>query len=206
MSEFDRWEISDQTIAVDLVPEPGQPPVERWSGTLLGQADPAAIPFDKMETLVAAMRPDDAPPPPHFIDFRRGYTEWGASAAAHQIVLTLAEWATAGVVGNLIYESLKRGVLALVLRARDAARNRGEVVPTPPLSHDEALERARWYCANKWSIGHEAMDQLALVGEVSDTSVASWIFHFKYAGRLYEVEVVDEDGLVLVARTGWKHH
>lgn len=48
---------------------------EQW------EVDLTRIPFERMNSLRAALAPADAPPLEHIINFRRGYFEWGASAA-----------------------------------------------------------------------------------------------------------------------------
>lgn len=64
------------------------------------------------------------------------------------------------------------------------------------------MEQARWHLAEVFELGYEAGEQLELVGE-EILADRSRVFRFTLGDRRFEVELVDEDGLVRAARLGW---
>lgn len=145
----------------------------------IGRAEPTAA-------VLSAL--DSASPSDFLLDEEHHYTEWGASGATHSLILTLGEMAAEGVVGELVWEALRR----LGRRASDAAAAPG---PNRPLERDEAIERARWHVAAAFKSAEQEPDALQLVGETMYED-GSWVVELQEDEVNYEVRLEEREGLV----------
>lgn len=192
------WPLDQYAIELRFVEDPqGKNVREVWHAHLLEGPRSGEIPFEVIGQLVAALRVEGGPPVPHVVTHRQTYFSWGADAAAAKVIFEIAAEALPGVAGAAVYEGLKHVVRRLI----SEARSRSEEEPEP-LSREQAMEQARWYLAEVFELGYEAGEQLKLAGEeiVGD---GSWVFRFTLDHRRFEVELVDEYGLVRAARLGW---
>lgn len=202
LDDLAQWEIEGgERIEVHFIESADQTVgFEQWEASLPDDVDLTTIPFERMNSLRAALAPTDAPPPEHIINFQRGYFEWGASASGQTIVLFVSGAAVAGVVGNLAYDTLK----ATVRRMVTESVGRSEWKPEP-LTADEALERAKWFVAARFDIDYEDVDRLELQGEEHNVLGSAWTFVFRLDGVTYEAELVDDSGLFALARLARSH-
>jgi hypothetical protein len=189
------WEIDSREIIVKLVEDLSAPPVEVWTAVLQKPTSGGSLPLDVMAELKIALE-SGGYPPPYLLDTRRGYTEWGASGVAEQVLLVVG-WGLAGIVGNATYDVLRSTVARLARNARDAD-NYGE---RRLLDQAEAEERGRWALRSAFDLAQDDVDRLQLVG--AEQRPASWVVRYQLDERRYEVELLEEDGLVTLARVGW---
>jgi hypothetical protein len=195
------WPLDQYAIELRFVEDPrGEHVREVWHARLLEGPYSGAIPFDEIGQLVAALRVEGGPPVPHVVTHRQTYFSWGADAAAAKVIFEIASEALPGVAGAAVYEGLKH----LVFRLVSQARSRSDEVPEQ-LSRGEAMEQARWYLAEVFELDYEAAERLELVGE-KIVAESSRVFHFTLDDRRFEVELVDECGLIRAARLGWTYN
>lgn len=192
------WPLDQYAIELRFVEDPrGENVREVWHAHLLEGPGSGEIPFDVIGQLVAALRVEGGPPVPHVVTHRQTYFSWGADAAAARVIFEIAAEALPGVAGAAVYEGVKHVVRRLVSEARSRSDEVRE-----PLSRDEAMEQARWHLAEVFELGYEAAEQLELVGE-EILADGLRLFCFTLDDRRFEVELVDEYGLVRAARLGW---
>ncbi len=193
------WEFDQCGIEIRLVEDQtGNNVREVWRVDLLDEAPYSTeTPFDTIGQLVAALRVEGGAPPPHVASVRQTYFSWGADSAAAQIVLEIAADALTGVMAAATYDALKHAVRRLVSQGQGRAEESRE-----PLSRDESIERARWHLAAAFDLDHETTGQLELAGE-EIRGDGSRLLRFVLCDRRFEVELLDEYGLVRVGRLGW---
>lgn len=188
------WGLNSFRITVRLVPDQTAAPVEVWMAELWGLETGRELPLEIMAELSLAVSAGEAPPP-HILSTRRSYVEWGASAVGEDVVLEVARWALEGVVGSIVYDALRRSIVRLV----KAARARHPELRVEPLTAEEAIERGRWTIVHNFGLNGDQLEELVVVGgeELRD---GSRVVRYEYGDRRYEVELVERDGLVTIAR------
>jgi hypothetical protein len=189
------WEIDSRQITVRLVEDLLASPVEVWTAVLQKPISGGSLPLDVMAELKIALE-SGGYPPPYLLDTRRGYTEWGASGVAEQVLLVVG-WGLGGIVGNATYDVLRSTVARLARNARDDGTYGGRRSP----GQAEAEERGRWAPRSAFDLAQDDTDRLRLVG--AEHRPASWLVRYRLDERRYEVELLEEDGLVTLARVGW---
>jgi hypothetical protein len=207
---FSDWELNSAGIEVRLI-EDAMASVthEVWFADLPGELEATdRLDFDTAGQLVESIRSQDEQrfAPPFMLDFRWGYTSWGADGAAQTLVLQVAAAALGigahAVVGNAVYDTLKATVLRLARRWQDRADWEPE-----PLTSEEAASRARWHVIRHFDLetDPETFDRpsLAVVGQEERVD-GSRVVRLKDGDRRYEVELLDEAGLVVIGRIGWQ--
>jgi hypothetical protein len=200
------WELDNHSIEVRLVEDPtGKVVQEVWSAELLQVEQTDNFDYETIGRLTEALVPNEQREVPYVVGQRRTYMSWGADASAQQILLEASAWGVgtgvAAVFGNAVYDALKAAVLKLATEAR----SRAEWDPEP-LGEEEAVQRARWHLIRHFELDtdEETGDRqsLALAGE-EERSDGSRVVRFRDGDRRYEVEFVDEAGLVAIGRIGW---
>jgi hypothetical protein len=135
----------------------------------------------------------------------RNRTSWGADGGeVVRIVLFVASSAASGVIGNAMYDLLRR----LGQRERLSSPNRRV---RRPMSRKEAVERARWTLRFHYAVDADAVDrfprqedELEVIGEEQDRTTGSWVVHFRdMLGARYSVEFLLDDDLPSVRRILW---
>lgn len=194
------WEVDDLSITVEVVDHPGsgEPPQEVWEATVISVQQSDGIDYETMGALIAALTMGDGSSANHTVDYRRGFTEWGASGAGQSIILKVSDMILAGVTGAVAYDALRAAVRRLV----DAGRSRSDWAPEP-LTVEEAVARAEAHLGWKYGL-HD--DDYQFTGELvgqEERSDGSQVVRFRHGDRRYEVEFVEERGLVAIARTRW---
>lgn len=175
---------------------------EIWSVDLIDIEPSERFDFDTLGHLADSLMGDQGTVP-FVATEKRVYHVWGADAATQQFILEVAGWAmnhaAAGVLGATVYEVLKTAVHRLA----DEARIRADWVPNP-LTLQEAVERGRWHLINRFKLdeGPDRDGGLTLIGE-EERSDGSRVVRFLREGVRYEVDFVDEAGLVTIGRVGW---
>jgi hypothetical protein len=190
---FGQWTIEGRHIVVQLVPDHSDPPVEVWTAVLQRPVSGSELPLDVMAELKLALESDGAPPP-YILDSRRSYTEWGASGVSEVVTLVVA-WSLSGVIGNATYDALRSAVVRLTERSRD------ERSITNPLDQGEAVERGRWAVRGAFEMTEDEADELVPVA--TERRGEGWVVRYRRAEHRYEAELLEEDGLVVIARVGW---
>jgi hypothetical protein len=205
---FETWELDSYTLQIRLIDGMMEvPPVEVWT---IDELDPPG-PSDRFDFQTIGQIADSLlpiaglPPAPFTVRQSRSYVSWGASAAGQEIIFEIACWAlgvgAAGVVGNAMYDALKSTVIAIVAAAR-----RREDWQREPMSREEAAQRARWHLIQRFDLKthEETHDRptLVLVGE-EERNDGSRLVRFRDGDKRYEVEFLDEYGLVRIGRIGW---
>jgi hypothetical protein len=192
--------LDNSQIEIRFVEDPaGKNVREVWLADLLDGPPATELPLDVMGELVAALRVGDEPPPPHVVSHRQTYFSWGADGVAAQLILEVAaDYILPGLATSAAYEALKHVVRRLVSQAQSRSDQAHE-----RLSREEAIERARWHLAEAFELGYDAAERLEVVGETVVGGGASWVVRFALEGRRFEVELLDECGLVRVGRLGW---
>lgn len=205
---FETWELDSYTLEIRLIDGMIEaPPLEAWTIDELGPAEPSdRFDFQMIGQIADSLLPiAGLPPAPFIVRQSRSYVSWGASAAGQEIIFEIASWAlgvgAAGVVGNAMYDALKSTVLSIVASARD----RADWQPAP-MSREEAVQRARWHLIHRFdlAVDEDTHDRpsLELVGE-EERGDGSRLVRFRDGDRRYEVELLDEFGLVRIGRLGW---
>jgi hypothetical protein len=192
-------EIDGRQIEVRLLPELGASPVEVWTADLWEARAGADLPLDVMAPLSVALREGGEAPPPYILSIKRTYGEWGASGVAEDVILEVARWGLEGIAGTIAYNALRRTVLGLVKASRSG---RQVVAGERHLTNYEAAERGRWRIRWAFDLSDGEAEQLAVVGgeELAD---GSRVVRYQLDERRYEVELVERDGLIEIARVGW---
>lgn len=196
---FREWPLDNSQIEIRFVEDPaGKKVREVWLADLLDGPPATEIPLDVMGELVAALRVQDEPPAPHVVSHRQTYFSWGADAAAAKLLLEVAADILPGVATSIAYDALKHVVRRLVSQAQSRSDQAHE-----RLSREEAIERARWHLAEAFQLDYDAAERLEVVGETVVGGGESWVVRFALEGRRFEVELLDEYGLIRVGRLGW---
>jgi len=188
-----QWKIDGRELVVQLVPDQSAPPIEVWTTRLERPTSAESLPFEVMAELKLALEAGGHPPP-YYLDTRRSYAEWGASAI-NEVVLLVVSLGFSGVVGNAAYAALLTTVKRLALAARD------DRYPTRALDHQEAEERGRWAVRSAFDLTYDDADRLVPVA--AERAGERWLIRYRLADRHYEVELLEDDGLVTIARAGW---
>lgn len=200
-SWLEKWEMDETRLSVVLLDDRYPPNrLEVWEADILDTETTDRFDFETIGTLTGALRTkEDGAPIPFSVRQERAYTSWGADAAIQQTILEVAGWmagaAAAGVVGGTVYDALK----AAVVKIAKAAQQRSEFVPNP-LTREEAAARAQWFAISHFGLDDDA--ELDLVAEEHRPD-GSRLFRFAYDDKQYEVEILDEEGLVKIGRIGW---
>jgi hypothetical protein len=189
------WEIDSRRIIVRLIPDALAPAVEVWTAELQMPTSGGSLPLEVMAELKVALE-SAGPPPPYFLDTERGYTEWGASGVSEVVRLAIG-WGLAGVVGNAAYDALR----TTVARLAATARNTDNYGAQRSLNLTEAKERGRWAVGSAFELSPTEVDQLRPIA--AERVGSSWLVRYRLHDRRYEVELLEEDGLVTIARVGW---
>lgn len=196
IESFTRWEIDGRQIVVHLVPDQSGPPVEVWTAQLEKPTSGGALPLEVMAALKLALESEGSPPP-YQLDAKRSYTEWGASGISETVLLVVG-WGLAGAVGNATYTALRSTVVKLARAAQGDYRH-----DERPLERVEAEERGRWAVSGAFGLAFEDADRLAPIA--AERSGDGWVMRYRLDDRRYEVELLEQEGLVTVARVGWSH-
>jgi hypothetical protein len=175
-----------------MIPELMAAPVEVWTADLGDMSSDWAL--DIEAELVAVIGPTS----PYELSETRSYFEWGASGANVEVLLTLAEWAFAGVAGNAAYDVVKRTVRSLADRAKERSGSTADA-----MTADEAVERGNWRLRAAFGITPDEAEKLEVVGQ-EQRADGSWVIRYELDDRRYEAEAVAADGFVWIARVGWK--
>lgn len=194
------WAVDDLSIRVEVVdhPDSRDSPQEVWQATVIAVPQSDGIDYETMGALAGALIMGDGSLANHTVDYRRGFTEWGASAAGQSIILQVSDMIIAGVTGAVAYDALKAAVRRLV----DAGRSRSDWDPEP-LTADEAIARAEGHLGGGYGLYD---DDYRFTGELvgsEERSDGSRVVRFRHGDQCYEVEFVDDRGLVAIARTRW---
>jgi hypothetical protein len=207
---FRHWEIPDYSVVVRLIDHPSdsEAPHEVWTADLLEVEDVEHFDFNAMQRIGDALLSEEHGTAPFVISQNRTYSNWGADASTQQLVVEIAAdiagLAAAGVVGNSVYDVLKSVIKALATEARD----RSDWSPSP-VEEGEAVFRARWHVIRQFGLqaDEDGADRTALetVG-VEMRSDGSWLVRLRdhEDDRRLEVELLNEDGLVIVGKVGWR--
>lgn len=204
------WEVPIYEVIVRLIDHPAdeKPPYEAWRVDLLEVESLEQLDLDTMHRIANALQSKDHGTVPFVFSQNRTYFNWGADASSQQLVVevasNIAQLAAAGVVGNSVHDVLK----AVVRELTAAARARSEWL-SAPIEESEAAFRARWHVIEQFGLerDEDGSDRSSLdtVG-VENRADGSWLVRLAdhATGTRYEVELLDEDGLVVVGRTGWR--
>jgi hypothetical protein len=198
IDHLSRWEIDSRQIVVRVSDDPSATPVEVWTATLQKPVSGGSLPLDVMAELKVALESTEGYPPPYLLDTRRGYTEWGASGVSEVIELVVG-WGLAGIVGNATYDAL----LATVMRLARTFRHDSSGQPHP-VDQQEAEERGRHAIHSAFDLSFEDVDRLVPTG--AERRGQGWFVRYELDERRYEVELLEDDGLVTVVRVGWSRH
>lgn len=205
---FREWEMNSAAIEVRIIEDLiSSEPREIWSADLAFDPEQHHLDFDTAGELIEAVRADDEHrvAPNFTADFRRSFTSWGADGAMETLVLqfgaaTFGIGATA-VLGNATYDALKAALVSLAARWRERSGEMRE-----PLGRSEAVQRARWHVIHRFELDtdEETFDcpSLVLAGE-EERADGSRLVRLRDGDRLYEVELLDDAGLVMIGRIGW---
>jgi hypothetical protein len=181
-------------MTVRVIPDLMAKPVEVWSADLGEVTDSGELALDIEAELLAAISGD--------VDFDLGstrrYIEMGASAISVEVLLIIGAWALGGVVGNATYDLLKRTVRSITDKGQEHVEGLHE-----PMTADEAAERGKWRLSAAFDITPDEVAKLEVIGQ-EQRADGSWVIRYELADRRYEAEAVEEDGLVWIARVGWK--
>lgn len=112
-------------------------------------------------------------------------------------MLTVAEWALEGAVAGATYQAPQKAIQSLTNRARAKPRPGFEV---RPLTRDEAVGRAQGHLAASFKVGYA--DRRLMREDTLDDERRCFQYEHD-EGHRFEVEVLDEHGLALIARRGW---
>lgn len=204
---FRDWEINSAVIEVRITENLMTEAREIWTADLAFDPDEQRLDFDTAGELFEAVMGDGEHTfTPNFTaDFRRSYTSWGADGAAETLVIQVAAAALGigehAVVGNATYDALKAALVSLAARWQERSGEHRE-----PLGREEAVQRARWHVIHRFEldIDEESFDRpsLVLAGE-EEHADGSRLVRLRDGDRLYEVELLDDAGLVVIGRIGW---
>lgn len=154
------------------------------------------------EDVVKASGPSDSSAAvPFTLDIKRSVTSWGADGATEQIVLRIAEWAVAGVAGNVAYA-------ALLELLRQFGRATTEFSESSVLDRDEAYGLAQWGVLEKYKLPSpvdyiEDSDEPGGLREVRDDSLElvdetfvnrQWTFRWRRQPYEYDATVERLEG------------
>lgn len=164
--------------------------------------------LDRLEALTqddrivrAAGLSDSGGSVPFTLDIKRSVTSWGAEAAAEEIILRIAEWTAAGVVGSAAYA-------AVIDLLRRFGRDTDEVAQPTLFERDEAYGIAEWGVAEKYGLSQPVAyvedtthpsgmrevrdDSVELVDEAFDGT--RWSFRWRQPPYEYEARVERLEG------------
>jgi hypothetical protein len=123
----------------------------------------------------------------YLYEARRSEHSWGGDGSGTRIVLSLGDWLIQGAA----FEALKSLLIAM------AARTRSEGSVEHPLDRAEAIGRARFILESRFQIDGDSLDLI----EDEEHVGHGWRLQLRSADRsLYEVELVEAEGLVYVVR------
>lgn len=111
---------------------------------------------------------------------------WGADASTLSILMDVG----IGVLGGAAWDGIK------AIRAQVAEKMRQDAFAVQPLGEQEAVERARWMLGRKYELREEQLTLVAV--EVSDSDAIVTMTDDE--GITYRAQLVESDGLVLLAR------
>ena len=194
------WAVDDLSITVEVVEHPGstERPKEVWEATVISVPQSDRIDYETMGALTGALMMGNGVPANHTVDYRRGYIDWGASGAGQSVILRVSDMILAGVTGAVAYDALKAAMRLLA----DSGRDRADWDPEP-LTADEAVARAEGHLGSKYGLYDDSYQFTGEFVGQEEQSDGTRIVRFRHGGRRYEVEFVDERGLVAIARTSW---
>lgn len=137
---------------------------------------------------------------PSELEFRQKLFTWGASGSSYSVILQVAEWVGAGIVGSTAFESFKN--LVRLMRSRAEAAGLSQI--DQPLSRDEAIFRAKWGLMKTYSIDEK---DLRLMAEDHDIEKEIWVVTLMDDQKVeYQVTLGVVDGLPLTSRIVRRAH
>jgi hypothetical protein len=111
---------------------------------------------------------------------------WGAEVSTFSILMDVG----IGVLGNAAWEGIK------AIRTQLANKMKRDRLAVQPLGEQEAVERTRWILGRKYELREEQLFHVAVEMSHSDAIVTMT----DEVGVAYRVQLVESDGLVLLAR------
>jgi hypothetical protein len=185
---------AEHRITVRVIPDLlGREPIEVWTADL-GESEGGVLALEIQAELDGALLGADA----YELSSTRKYVEWGASAINVDVLLTLAEWVLAGVAGNATYDVLRRAIRGFANRSLDHESGLRE-----PMTAEQAAHLGRWKLRYAFAMSDEDADNLVVVGE-DRRHDGSRVIRYELGDLRFEAEMVEEDGLVWIARVGWQ--
>ena len=182
---------TETVVMVRGVPDAASPPSEVWLGSYFEPSwdrdFPARVVLDAHDNVALGQ--------PYFFDDRRGKTEWGASGALQQVILTMAEWGAEGLVGAVAVAALRR------LWAEVPAADRS-MDPTP-VDEDEARARAAWALIAAYELD-VTIEELNCLAVERDLTAQSWTVSFVHEDCAYTVVLeAKSEELPAVTKIRW---
>jgi hypothetical protein len=185
---------AEHRITVRVIPDlVARQPIEVWTADL-GESEGGDLALEIQAEFEAALVGADA----YELSSTRKYVEWGASAINVDVLLTLAEWVLAGVAGNATYDVLRRAIRGFANRSLDHEGGLRE-----PMTAEQAAHLGRWKLRYAFDMSDEDAEDLVVVGE-DRRDEGGRVIRYELGDRCYEAEMVEEDGLVWIARVRWQ--
>lgn len=137
---------------------------------------------------------------PFTLDSKRSVTSWGADGAAEQVILRIAEWSAAGVIGSAAYAAVTD------LLRRFGSDTAWDDQSLEPLEREEAYGLAEWGITRKYELPDPVSyteDEKGVVQEVRDTSLelveesyadGAWTFSWSRPPYMYSASVQRLEG------------
>jgi hypothetical protein len=111
---------------------------------------------------------------------------WGAETSTFSILMDIE----VNVLGSAAWDGIK------TIRAQLANKMKRDAFAVQPLGEQEVIERTRWMLGRKYELREEQLSLVAV--EVSDSDAI--VTMTDDAGIAYRAQLVESDGLVLLAR------